>query len=698
MTTANTTPSASAAHYVPPTLTLYCGDEDVSDAWRVSVMTWGANGDPSMLVVERVMGTHSASDAMGRVEDFDDGSYCGTQWRLVQEVGGEQTELFYGRCGMEQSLVQSQPDQEAFSLTIYGPERELEGKPVLGAWYPLASVDDKYIAGSIGSGDCVRASAFQTYLPCVFNDNGRPNAAPLPAWALSTSAAAGAAFAHPGRIFPRDSGNDVIPRKWTAYMAVRSLIEWFDNYETISASAEWAAIESMLAGVELSNLDVTGKPLSEALTAILRPLGFGWRLTPWRVNERHVFHVYSLHSPTHLVRPTLAVIGQSITSDANRSAQVNRLHYARDSHNIANEIVVVGDQYRTERSLVYAYSESDLSPAWDTTTHPLESYMRDGEVGGPGNAWTDENAFRNFLAAYQNVTDTNRHVFRTFVWNEDGRWKDADATVPNLSVYGLSGADAGQVVRRPRPVCERFSEYDPATDTHAPATVEIRVAGDDSTRVKLPGCRVLHDCAGFTVTEPKLWQFRPFAQTKREADSDPWATCRYWTWLTILYDIIRGEGSHLCEIYLTGSIECDRTLVGLAERSKESAWPVTARKIIEARDRYHYRSVGDLTWDAIDADTVDDSEAAATDAARKQDALEDAVGHGSIVLRGIHRTYAPGDGIDRTAGREVDLTVAPGGKGKSATAPIISGVTWQFAEGAYRTELTLDTKALQVVT
>ena len=75
--------------------------------------------------------------------------------------------------------------------------------------------------------------------------------------------------------------------------------------------------------------------------------------------------------------------------------------------------------------------------------------------------------------------------------------------------------------------------------------------------------------------------------------------------------------------------------------------------------------------------------------------MEDATGHGSVVLRGLHRGYLPGQGIRELAGRNIDLSLQ--GRRQSVAAsisPVIIGISWHFSGGANKTELVLETPQL----
>ena len=141
-----------------------------------------------------------------------------------------------------------------------------------------------------------------------------------------------------------------------------------------------------------------------------------------------------------------------------------------------------------------------------------------------------------------------------------------------------------------------------------------------------------------------------------------------------------------------GSVELDECVTGRAAYSQDSSWPFRSEKVVFSPNRFKWHGTGD-----DDGDTVDDSQSANHYAARVQDVLEDATGHGSIVLRGIDRSYQVGDVIAATRGRVVNLRI--GGRGIDdavSFAPVVIGIVWNFEAGIAKTELILESPLLKV--
>ncbi|NQU75849.1 MAG: hypothetical protein HQ546_05995 [Planctomycetes bacterium] len=91
--------------------------------------------------------------------------------------------------------------------------------------------------------------------------------------------------------------------------------------------------------------------------------------------------------------------------------------------------------------------------------------------------------------------------------------------------------------------------------------------------------------------------------------------------------------------------------------------------------------------------TGDDSQNAQTFADQVLDGAEDAMGHGSIVLRHLTKAFRLGMAWTRTRGRPVNLTVSGGTQQYLAC---VVGVTWIFDQGVNKTELILASPLLKV--
>jgi hypothetical protein len=580
-------------------------------------------------------------------------------------------------------------------------------------------VDEKLIDQTIGEDDLVRGNTFRSHLPVVFNDGGEPNASPAQSgaqsalWRLDSDAEAGAPQ---GRTFDAPARRVVTAaatyqaEPWKAGPAVQSLIEMVDDYEVISPRS-MSLLPAELFDRVIGEVNVEALSLLEALRAVLLPIGYGFCLAPWAGEDgRHVLSVFDLHGnaeSSRVRKPYMAPIhgpAVRITDDEGQRAEVQRIEFIRDSHNVANDVTVIGGQKRKQATLTFDASGSQLRPAWDLDDHDLADWATD-DVVDPTQWPIDEQ--QRFSIEYFEQRYTYgakgkaefRHVFRSFAWNEDGAFNAVIDTMADLADYSVG--EGGNYVRRPRPVGPTCLRDDAeAKARNFPAFVQLGVDGDDEAWIQVPAV-IWADRAGFTIPINPLWRWHPYAtEYARHVTSSGQTLLEKYgdlSYLTLLHNAMRDSGERL-RLRLVGSVECDEAVSGRAERRVNSSWPLTAGKVIRADSRFRHREVpsGSDPFDLVASrhDTRDDSGDAADYAASVRGVLEDEVGHGSIVLRHLTRACVPGDVVPRTQGRVIDLTV-PNGQG--ASAPVVVGVAWNFEPGVNKTELALDTTLLRVL-
>jgi hypothetical protein len=454
---------------------------------------------------------------------------------------------------------------------------------------------------------------------------------------------------------------------------------------------------------------VHGKSLLEALAAVLTPLGFGFAIEPWaqadvRGRFTHRLLVYSLSQPAEHKEPSLAdnVGGNvSMTSPAGRRAAVQRFHFVRDGRNVANQVHVLGGQKRVQMDLDFGGASTsawELHPYWDTTAHSLANWLSDG-VFNPQDMPESSYTFEIFHQQYDlggSEYEQNRHVFRSFGWNEDGALAPLISDLPDLSSCG----DAeGNYLRRPRPVGETYTyDHDKCRTRRIPASVWMAVVRSDNGAVveeswlQVPA-QVWRNRAGFSLNVAKVGQWYPWSadenlahQTVPGTDSTKYQDLHY---LTLLHNTVTaGEGTKLM-LRLSGSVETDATLTAVSAQEHPSQWPFAAQRAVYAPHRFRWRdrqSTG--VWpSSFPADTRCDTEDASAYAERLADASAAAAGRCDLVLRTLTREYEPGVGVLRTADRRVSLALDTDG----ARCPIVAGVEWNFAETPGKTRLRLDT-------
>jgi hypothetical protein len=229
-----------------------------------------------------------------------------------------------------------------------------------------------------------------------------------------------------------------------------------------------------------------------------------------------------------------------------------------------------------------------------------------------------------------------------------------------------------------------------------PAMVQLSIAGDAGSRIQASAC-IWGDRAGFTLTVRTLHDWYPYATAEARGISSDGGTLYDlygdMSYLQLLYNAVNNvSGQPQLALHLVGSIESDECITGVAGYSSDSSWPFRAEKVVFAPHRFKWR-----TALGAQGDIADDSEAAAEYASAVQDVTADAIGHGSIILRGIDRTYNVGDAISNTRGREVNLRIGGREIADAETfAPVVIAVVWNFQSGAVKTELVLESPLLQV--
>ena len=676
--------------------------------WQPLRLAWNTNGRLSTLTLKAQASLAPGAVRGQHVEDIDvaDGDMV-----ILDQVGsggrstrGADAEWFRGYVAGRR--IEIDPEYEGLVVTAFGPEIRLRNKVVSGRWHKTADADDAEVQGNLSSTRAVVDNVFRSDLPVVFNEGGQPNASGS-AWRLTddplvASNGACRVFEAPEREVIVDGSTRIEAEHWTAYTAVRSLVEFFDNYDVISPDTPWDAIETILGQAPIGEVRVEGRNLLEALRAILLPAGFGFALEPWSVGggrdgsgpPRHRLLVFSLTNPATVRLPNLAPIawgGVRVDSVQGRRAEVQRIRFLRDSHEVANDVTVIGDQKRVQVSLEFHNDASsrDLHPLWDTDAHSLDDWADEDIVDPwqwPVSSGYDFDLFSSRYNRGGRQHWQNRHVFRSFAWNEDGALASVISAMPDLSAYGLGGQ--GQYVRRPRPVASTFAhDGDGQAARFHPRKVQLGIVGDDSAWIDV-SAEIWNDRAGLTLSVPLLasnsgeGQWYPYAPYSQHS-----AAYRSLHYLTLLHNALRNDGTYKLRLRLIGSIECDRAVTGAAARRVAGAWPFRAEKVLRMGGRFAWREVLDSAYSSSEpSSTVDDSNAAQLYAEQVRDASDSALARGHVVLRQLTRSYVPGDGIGATAGRVVDLSLDGSGGGQ---APVILGVVWNFENDANKTRLLL---------
>ncbi len=696
-------------------------------SWYPLSLRWASNGQLTTLRIKVVLGQGTAKSRQ-RAEDYR----CnpGDEIRLMQMGAGVGPEdrfekcWFAGHIGQEAMLIQAHPDVESVTLTAYGPELLLSHKAITGMWVAKRTQGVAAMRGALIAADAIRGNAWESRLPVILNPGGQGNASEE-TWQLTSKTVAplgytASAANNKCKVFssPGVTAGNSVSEKWTAYTALRSVVEWIDDYDVISYSrTNWSAIEQLLGSTPIGQINLTGRNLLQAMNAILVPVGFGFALEPWRGrDEKHRLIVFRLHDPVNFANVNMAPIlggNVSITSAAGRRAMVQRVDYLRDNHAVKNHVIVMGDVRLTERSLEFDEDAStrDLHPVWDQATYLMGAYAATNNTIGKGN-WASDAKRDEWNQRYRlDGGDylTYRHVFRTFAWNEDGALSDVIQSAPDLPY--LPRADicddySGRPSKtnaheyfffRPRPARQRVNYRDGTAGTFEPPMVELGIVGDDDSWIKVPGGAYTLDkyrCAiHFKVKDLAEWF--PW-KTSQHTSSGNTLHQKYASlnFATALFNTLSDDGDRL-RIRLTAGFEMDDSVYYEQRRQLDSSWPFDARALVYMPRRFKYRDIeGSISGDSEPA-VIDDGEAnGAMDlyGRKVRDALEDATGHGSVVLRGLHRAYSPGQGLWRLSGRNIGLSVRGRRQNKAAgLAPVIVGIAWHFTGGANKTELLLET-------
>jgi len=677
-----------------------------AEAYQPLQLTWRANGQATTLTLQRQLGVGPGKGDVDRPEDID--IVEGDMIRLVQVGGARPIEWFRGYVARRELDINS--DAESFVVTAHGPELRLKGTVVTGRWHKTAGADDKEIASTLSADDTTGANVFASDLPVIFNESGLPNASKSD-WQLAddqTAARGCKVFEAPERTVVKNGTVTVEAQHWTALSALRSLVEQFDQYRVISPHTPWDRIETILGATPIGEVCVEGMTLPNALSAVLAPAGFGFALEPWTVGDgaddqglaRHRLIVFPLQGGNQAKAPRLGTLGGAnvaIDSVAGRRAEVQGLSFVRDAARAVNDVTVIGDQKRVQVILEFHNTAStrDLHPLWDTTMHDLADWANSDVVDPwqwPGSGYY---TFDTFADKYNRGGDNhsaNRHVFRSFAWNEDAAFASLISSTPDLRAYGLG--QAGQYARRPRPVASTFTyDSDGLKARLHPRRVQLGIVGDDASWIDVPA-EIWNDRAGFTISAALLagsdgdGQWYPYAGHRQFS-----AEYRGQHYLALLHNTLRDAGTYKLRLRLIGSIECDRAVKGLAPRGADCTWPFRAAKTLRLPARFKWRTVEDTFVSGADTTAIDDAQAITEYAEQLRDQAENRRGTGSVMLRYLTRSYAVGDGIGATSPRVVDLHVdGPAG----STSPVVTTVVWHFEAEANKTELLLGSKRKQV--
>ena len=705
----------------------------VSPAWGSEVtetrleplrMRMGCNGEPSVLTLRRLL-----EQAEGYApEDTEDSGYLhGKRIRLVDDGDNE---WFAGYTGQDSFLIQADPANETHTVTAYGPELRLSQRIVSGQWHVTGAVEDKIFAGTQADADFVRANIYQSDLPVVFNAGNRPNMYDDSFdWVLATGGSSAEAnrgcgvFDAPGRkVIEKGLSSPTIEAEfWTAYKALRSLVEWFDDGTVLKVTqAEWTAIETTLGpATRIGQVNVDGLTLPQAIRAVLQPVGFGFCIEPWSETAGsflHKLHVENLRHAGATVTVGLATKGTGVSDAYAQVGQVKRLDFMRDGHNIRNEVTVLGNQERIQVAPQFHddANSRDLHPAWDSAEHDLDDYDTSNIIDllSGGIAAAD---WRTFAARYHRSGSDHasyRHVFRSFAWNEDGAFSEVifdgsnNPLIPDLpSGHGVG--DGYNCLRRGRPIGPALVWADDNKTTYKPAYVHLWViVGSNTYAVDITGaCEIWTDRAGLTIrggAGGDLFEIDdqggfgaswcPFATDA--GDSGIPQALQETSYMTLLHNALRSGGTYRLGLTLAGTIEDDKCLRATASKQSSRAMPLLSTRVVRLEQFKKVSTSDDLPGTE---DTRDDSAMLSAYATVLRNSGEDELGMGALTIPFVTRTLGgqtlrPLLGVTGTTGRVIDFDVDGGDE---VNYPLIRSVTVTFGDSQV-TELTLDSNLLGI--
>ena len=359
----------------------------------------------------------------------------GSRIRLVDAAKDPPEEWFVGYSAQDYMIIQGSPQEERRTFTAYGPEWLLDKNVVTGKWFASNAADSAILGGALAKGDRYRSAVVQTDIPCVFNANSLPDMSGL-GWALPTQYGGNDANVFtPG---DRKSESEWLESKtWTAYKALRSTIEWFDDYEVISKNqTDWTAIKKLLDGITIGEVSIDGLPLLSAVRAILGPLGFGFRLAGKSDGSfKHKLEVYDRRADRVGQNPYLPPVGSDATDEKGSRGELSSIRFLRDAHNLRNVVTVCGQPEMVQTELRYytwMFDLKDMAPAWDIEKHPIP-VDSDGKFNVT--QLEDAEAFGNKYHSTGSNFPENQNVWRKFIFNEDGG--ASGIALPDLPSFGL---------------------------------------------------------------------------------------------------------------------------------------------------------------------------------------------------------------------------------------------------------------------
>lgn len=456
--------------------------------------------------------------------------------------------------------------------------------------------------------------------------------------------------------------------KWKLSEAVHRIIWSCNPDETYIKNPSLEEIQSTITGehdIELKNVPLPfGNYLPGNLDALLRPNGFGWRLShelePEEGEDEATKRVTTIVFYRRGDGPKAKLLMQRVGKNYDLK-KTNVEKYARSVElaELANRIVVRGGWKRYEGTF-------PLTPGWDDT--------HDSKVIGE-------------LSPDQDFGRDNPAVGRKYVIDCAGDYASPVRVSPGTPYdFADDLASTGtwaKVRRKLRPCLSQQADGDDRRsygyfvewwDRKAASASDPDVLADPGwTKVREP-FQVLEHEAGIWFDEPpgRLWEL-----LKEMTAEEPPAGVDH-------------PGLHL---RITCSVDADERMQAVATRTAESANGEEITLYVDMPDAWHYRqrkSTSALAAIAADVDDADDQEAMQDYADQVRDLEQAADVSCSIVLPGIdHAEFEIGQLIEQVDGRNLTLTA---NNPNAETKRPLQIVGFNFTVGdSQRTELLVET-------
>jgi hypothetical protein len=671
--------------------------------WEPIELHWHPGPTPAKLLLRRQLGKGPGQSRSWRPEE----ATLGDADRIVLRQAQGRGEWFRGIVTRQEASVSAGPEGESLIAEAMGCQALLSAHVVQGAWHLTPQATRMEILGSLGAGDRTSEKVFASQMPAVFNRNGLPNATPY-TWQIHPNASQEASRAFVAESRPQ-IGQAPKAVHWTAYSALRSLVEWVDGYRIVSEDTDWEQIEATLGDQILPEISVDSLPLPQAIQAVLEPLGFGFAVEPWACEGRHRLLVFDRAGTLPGLAPRLGPGGLKMTDPEAVLVQAQQLRLRRDITAVCNDVKVLGDQKRIQIRFEFNSDPNSrsLHPAW-RYDKPYLAAFQDPTTGKVSPRTWDQDDVQSFLDEFNR--DGHDHgqypdALRSFTWNEDYAYEDLAMVSPPqpgaLSEH-LVDAEGNWVVRprRPGPTF-RYShvENDSALQ---PAQVVLGIEGCPEASVRVPallwpdrcGVTLAIDSFFRTGTAGVYGEFKPFASLAASPlmvdGVNRTQEIRQATYLELLCNSINQNPGLRLSLQLDCSVETDTPVQGHKAWSGQGPWPMPRARQIRLPHLFTQRALafdpGDVTYSLID-----ETPAATNQAAGIARQSQRGTTSGEILLRYLTKGWLIGDRVAGTVGRAIDLTEETD---FGRFAPCVLGVRWTFGQ-ANKTLLVLDSPRRQ---